>query len=55
MKQYFEDIIFRKVSRGIPVRNIREGLFEFFHRNPDVAEKTSPLGPKIRLTGFPPK
>jgi len=55
MKQYFEDRIFRKASRGMPVRNIMEGLFEFFHRNPHIAEKISPFGPKIRLTGFPPK
>lgn len=55
MKQYFEDRIFRKASRGIPVRNIMESLFDFFYKNPDIAEKTSPFGSAIRLTGFQPK
>ena len=55
IKQYFKDRIFRKASEGIEVRNIMEGLFNFFCNNPDFGEKVSPFGRAIRLTGFQPR
>jgi len=55
MKQYFKDRVFGGASKGIEVRNIIEGLFNFFCNNPDLGEKVSPFGRAIILTGFEPR
>lgn len=55
MKQYFRDRVFTRASKGIDVKKIMEGLFNFFCSNPDLGEKRSPFGRAIRLTGFQPR